>query len=318
MGGQNAPQTKPEGSGQPVDTHVDTVATTPALDEAARQQGEARLRELEAQKKAAREAGNEEAAKAAETAEAQLRQELEGAVAPDASNSSPDKKGESQAKNFIEQFIEGIKAIFAQIAAALGLTTGEKKEDEKDKDKKGKGAPKKPGEEITMEEEPVDIPGVPIVERYEAVHASPRRAKITHILIHTGGGRASGAQLAKYLSNPGDGRRVSSHFSIGKDGDLYQICSLNKQAWHTSGKDPETGEYYNQESVGFDFANAPGEEFTEEQYKTASKLCAYLVKKFDIDIDNIIGHDETPYDNHGDPGDLFDWDKFRAMIRAEL
>lgn len=321
MGGQNAPQAKPEGSGQSVDTHVDTVAATPALDEAARQQGEARLRELEAQKKAAREAGNEEAAQTAEAAEAQLRQDLAGTVAQEASSSSPDKKGEGT-KNFIEQFLEGLKALFAQIAVALGLTTGEKKEDEKDKDKKGKKGGVKQGprslEAQDYKYETVEDPEIPLANTWDAVYASPadpeRASKIDSIVIHTCGAGP------KYLVNPPDAktnpkRRVSSHFYIGEDGQIYQLCSLNRTAWHADAINPR--------SIGIDFEHADtgkgAEEdpYTDAQYTAAAKLFAYLMDTYNIPLENIIGHQELTA-NRSDPGDQFEWDTVRAMTTAEL
>lgn len=314
---ENAPQAKPEGSGQTVDTHVDTVAATPALEEAERARQELARKGQEALA-AHDEAGAEEALKAKEKLEEELAKAGEpktdtGTTTPEATGGDPDKEEGGLAKDLFKQFLEGLKALFAQIAAALGLTSGEKKEDEKDKDKKGKG------EAVNMEEEPVDIPDAPIVEKYDAVHSSERLAPITHIILHTSDGRSSGANLAKYLADPGDGREVSSHFVVDRNGDLYQTCALGRQAWHTEGKDPETGEYYNQESIGIDLANytSGGEPFNEEQYAGLAKLISYLMKKYSISFDNIIGHQEVD-DNRGDPGDLFDWKKLKSMIEQRL
>ncbi len=53
-------------------------------------------------------------------------------------------------------------------------------------------------------------------------------------------------------------------------------------------------------------------------YRSSAKLSAYMAKKYDIPVDraHIIGHNKGPYPNdHYDPGNGWDWDKYMAYVR---
>lgn len=119
--------------------------------------------------------------------------------------------------------------------------------------------------------------------------------------------------------------QVSTHYIIPRNGEILEMISPLKKAWH-AGKSVYNGvTNINKNSIGIELIGNDDVDFTDEQYVAISKLCAWLHYKFGIPTKNIKGHQmvsdsKVRPDPKPDPGRHFDWIRFgyNLMNRINL
>ena len=104
---------------------------------------------------------------------------------------------------------------------------------------------------------------------------------------------------------------VSCHYLIKKNGRIVTIVPDSYIAWH-AGKS-SWGKYksLNKNSIGIEITN-PGHEFnykkfTKKQIGSLVKLSRFLIKKYKINLKNILGHSDIAPERKKDPGEKFPW-----------
>ena len=114
--------------------------------------------------------------------------------------------------------------------------------------------------------------------------------------------------------------QVSSHFLIDEDGKIFELVDENDVAWHAGISYWSGVDGLNKNSIGIEFINPSPftKKFEERQMQAGVELCKYLIKKYNIKPQNIVGHSDIAYvketgilDRKQDPSHLFDW-KFLA------
>ena len=100
-------------------------------------------------------------------------------------------------------------------------------------------------------------------------------------------------------------RGISVHFGIDNDGTIYQLLDTNHAAWHASSRK------VNHRAIGIEIANK-GHEFGYQNYSNKQifsliKLSRLLIKRFNIQSTNIVGHSDVAFDRKIDPGEKFPW-----------
>lgn len=115
--------------------------------------------------------------------------------------------------------------------------------------------------------------------------------------------------------------KVSSHFLIDECGEIFQLVDENNIAYHAGVSFWRGVDGLNKTSIGIEFINsAPfDKKFELVQMQAGVELCKYLIKKYNIEAQNIVGHSDIAYnketgflDRKQDPSHLFDW-KFLAQ-----
>lgn len=156
-----------------------------------------------------------------------------------------------------------------------------------------------------------------------------RRGKaITHIVIHATDGWYEGTR--SWFKNPKS--QVSAHYLISKTGEAVQMCLEENAAWHCglannftigieledaswSKPDPKTGEKKRLN------CNSDTNWYTIKQLTVAAALCADIMKRRNIPISHIVGHDgelmRQYKSTHSDPGKFFKWSMFLDMVKKE-
>lgn len=143
-------------------------------------------------------------------------------------------------------------------------------------------------------------------------HPSPnfdeRNAEIDMIILHYTG-MQSGAEAIERLCDPE--ARVSSHYVIEENGDVYQLVDEISRAWHAGVSFWRGEKHLNANSIGIEIVN-PGHEFgyrpfTDAQYSSIIELCKTIKSEYSIADINIIGHSDVAPDRKEDPGELFNW-----------
>ena len=105
--------------------------------------------------------------------------------------------------------------------------------------------------------------------------------------------------------------KVSSHFFIKKNGEILTLVPELYIAWHAGISNWKNFKSLNKNSIGIEISN-PGHDntytkFTSGQIKSVIKLSKYLIKKFKIKYNFILGHSDIAPDRKIDPGEKFPW-----------
>ena len=110
--------------------------------------------------------------------------------------------------------------------------------------------------------------------------------------------------------------QVSSHYLIDEDGKIFELVDENDVAYHAGVSYWRGVEGLNQTSIGIEFINsAPfSKKFETAQMQSGLELCKYLIAKYQIKAEQVVGHSDIAYnkengmpDRKQDPSHLFDW-----------
>ena len=114
--------------------------------------------------------------------------------------------------------------------------------------------------------------------------------------------------------------KVSSHFLIAENGEIFQLVDENDIAYHAGVSFWNGCDGLNKSSIGIEILSkdAVNFGFSEIQMQSCLALCQNLQKKYQIKKRNILGHSDIAYssengflDRKQDPSHLFNW-KFLA------
>ena len=128
------------------------------------------------------------------------------------------------------------------------------------------------------------------------------------LVLHYTGMKTAEEALAR-LCDPA--AKVSSHYTIDRDGTVYVHVPEERRAWH-AGVSWWAGEAnVNARSIGIELVN-PGHEFgyvpfPEEQIESLIDLITGIRTRYEIPACRILGHSDVAPARKDDPGELFPW-----------
>ena len=104
---------------------------------------------------------------------------------------------------------------------------------------------------------------------------------------------------------------VSCHYLIKNNGEIVKLVPDLYIAWHAGRSSWQNYKSLNQNSIGIEITN-PGHEhgykkFTQKQIFSLLKLSKFLIKKYKINSNNILGHSDIAAERKKDPGENFPW-----------
>ena len=102
--------------------------------------------------------------------------------------------------------------------------------------------------------------------------------------------------------------KVSAHYLIKEDGEIYQLVDDSNIAWHAGKSSWYGSESLNQNSIGIELDNLGNCEFKEDQILALIELSNFLVNKYNIPANNFLAHSDIAPDRKIDPGIFFDWE----------
>jgi N-acetylmuramoyl-L-alanine amidase len=131
---------------------------------------------------------------------------------------------------------------------------------------------------------------------------------IDMLVLHYTGMRSAGAALAR-MCDPA--AKVSAHYCIGEDGNVFRLVDEKQCAWHAGVSYWRGHEDINARSIGIELVN-PGHEFgyrafPEAQMDALIDLCGDILSRQAIAPRNVVGHSDIAPSRKTDPGELFDW-----------
>ena len=135
-----------------------------------------------------------------------------------------------------------------------------------------------------------------------------RTKEIKFILFHYTGMKKESGAISRLTNIQSE---VSCHYLIKNSGEIITMVPESYTAWH-AGKS-SWGKYksLNKNSIGIEITN-PGHElnyknFTKKQIISLLKLGKFLIKKYEINLKNILGHSDVAPERKKDPGEKFPW-----------
>ncbi len=155
------------------------------------------------------------------------------------------------------------------------------------------------------------------MEKSELVHhirPSPnfndRAAPISMLVVHYTEMKPIETALDR-LTDPE--AQVSAHYLISEEGEVTQLVSEDKRAWHAGQSYWRGHKDVNSASIGIELDH-PGHAngyraFADTQFEALVPLVARIVKQYDIPRANVIGHSDVAPARKVDPGELFPWDR---------
>ena len=105
--------------------------------------------------------------------------------------------------------------------------------------------------------------------------------------------------------------KVSTHYLIKRNGEILKLVPELYIAWHAGISHWKNYKSINKNSIGIEISNAGHDykytEFTKEQVKSVLRLSKYLLKKYKIKSNFVLGHSDISPDRKKDPGEKFPW-----------
>ena len=100
---------------------------------------------------------------------------------------------------------------------------------------------------------------------------------------------------------------VSSHYVIGRDGEIYQMLSDYYRAWHAGSGSWGNNTDLNSSSIGIELDNNGYEPFSDAQIESLIELLEILKERHGIPAKNFIGHSDIAPTRKVDPNATFPW-----------
>ena len=136
----------------------------------------------------------------------------------------------------------------------------------------------------------------------------PAGTPVDMLLLHYTGMR-SAADAIDRLRDPA--ARVSSHYVVEEDGQVWQLVPEQRRAWHAGVSYWRGHTVLNDRTVGIEIVN-PGHEwgyrpFPALQMAAVCDLSLEILRRHPIPARNVVAHSDVAPDRKQDPGELFDW-----------
>ena len=108
--------------------------------------------------------------------------------------------------------------------------------------------------------------------------------------------------------------KVSCHYFIKKNGEILNLVPDLYISWHAGVSSWKSFNSINKNSIGIEISN-PGHDFKYKKFPTKQinsilKLTTFLIKKYKIKSNFILGHSDIAPDRKKDPGEKFPWKYF--------
>jgi AmpD protein len=154
----------------------------------------------------------------------------------------------------------------------------------------------------------------------------PAGAHVDLIVLHSISlppGQYGGDEVQRFFTNGLDcgahpyfdalrGTRVSAHFYIRRNGELWQFVGCDDRAWHAGTSSWRGRANCNDDSIGIELEGLEGDRFERAQYESLASACAALAQRHPIAF--IAGHEHIAPGRKNDPGPGFDWRRLREQL----
>ena len=158
-----------------------------------------------------------------------------------------------------------------------------------------------------------------ITSNYSPNFNTPKRQKknIKYIIIHYTGMKNELSALNRLIDLKS---KVSAHYFVKKSGKILNLVPDLYEAWHAGKSNWKNIKSLNRYSIGIEIQNSGHENFYEKfsikQIDSLKKLLRFLIKKYKINLKNILGHSDIAPNRKKDPGEKFPWKELAKLKLA--
>ena len=136
-----------------------------------------------------------------------------------------------------------------------------------------------------------------------------KKNQIKFIIFHYTGMKSEKAAIKKLTDFKSE---VSCNYFIKKNGEIITMVPDLYIAWHAGKSFWKKYQSLNKNSIGIEITN-PGHRhgynrFSNSQIRSLIKLSRSLIKKYKINLKNILGHSDIAPERKKDPGEKFPWE----------
>jgi AmpD protein len=108
---------------------------------------------------------------------------------------------------------------------------------------------------------------------------------------------------------------VSAHLFIARDGTVMQFVPFDMRAWHAGVSCFHGVANCNDYSIGIELEGCDNIAYTDAQYEALAKASRAIMTAYpDISHERIVGHNQIAPGRKTDPGEAFDWARFREQL----
>ena len=142
--------------------------------------------------------------------------------------------------------------------------------------------------------------------------------KIKFIIFHYTGMKKESEAISRLTNIQSE---VGCHYLVKNNGEIITMVPDLYIAWHAGKSSWANYNSLNKNSIGIEIVN-PGHEFnykkfSKRQITSILRLSNFLIKKYKIDIKNILGHSDVAPERKKDPGEKFPW-KYLSQNKVGL
>lgn len=140
-----------------------------------------------------------------------------------------------------------------------------------------------------------------------------RQEAVDLLVIHYTG-MPTGRAAIDLLKSPQ--AKVSAHYVVDEEGDVYRLVPEEKRAWHAGVSYWRGRSMLNDTSIGVEVVN-PGHAwgyrpFPQVQMQAVLDLSQGIISRHQIEARNVVAHSDIAPNRKRDPGELFPWSSFAA------
>lgn len=111
-------------------------------------------------------------------------------------------------------------------------------------------------------------------------------------------------------------RKLSSHLLVRRDGEVVQYVPFHRRAWHAGVSQYRGRERCNDFSIGIELEGNDTSAYEPAQYRVLAQSIVELCNAYaSLSLERIAGHSDIAPGRKSDPGDAFDWDRLKALLR---
>ena len=134
------------------------------------------------------------------------------------------------------------------------------------------------------------------------------KSKVKYLIFHYTGMKSEKNAIKRLLNSRS---KVSCHYFIKRNGEIIRMVPDLYVAWHAGVSFWKKDRLLNSKSIGIEISN-PGhrnsyQNFTRTQIKSLIYISKYLLKKYKINRQNVLGHSDIAPLRKIDPGENFPW-----------
>ena len=133
--------------------------------------------------------------------------------------------------------------------------------------------------------------------------------KIKFIIFHYTGMKSESDALKRLTDIQSE---VSCHYLIKNNGEIVKMVPDLYIAWHAGKSSWKNYKSLNKNSIGIEITNLGHKhgykKFKKKQITSLLKLSKFLIKKYKISSNNILGHSDIAVLRKKDPGEKFPWE----------